>query len=205
MSDFEPDDALVARFVGVCGCDPQQAQFMLEAANGSFDRAVQMFFGGYRMFRWQYSCPRPRMAPIMPPLCPLMMPLHDPHAAESHPGSTAQSTAPAVPAPVAAATAAGVPALPRPRAPGAPQRAAGHTVPGGVLGLALRLPVLLLGTGWRLVAYVLRNSLLVANALGDRIMPAPVMRSARGEWAGSLRGERTIHPPALAAAPVTPA
>jgi hypothetical protein len=52
-----------------------------------------------------------------------------------------------------------------------------------ILGAALRLPVLALRTSVGLVAASVTLGLGVAAFVGDRVLPAPIMRSVRGERA----------------------
>ena len=46
--DYQPDtETAIGRFCGMTGCDRGHAQFLLEAANGNFESAVGMYFGGW--------------------------------------------------------------------------------------------------------------------------------------------------------------
>jgi hypothetical protein len=40
-----PSSSTVGRFVSLTGCSDDQAEFFLEAANGNFDQALEMYYG----------------------------------------------------------------------------------------------------------------------------------------------------------------
>ena len=44
--DTDIDDQTIARFVEATSASPEHATFFLQACDGNFDRAVQMFQGG---------------------------------------------------------------------------------------------------------------------------------------------------------------
>lgn len=43
--DYAPDDDAVDQFVAMTQCDAEHARFLLEAAGGNVDLALQMYFG----------------------------------------------------------------------------------------------------------------------------------------------------------------
>ena len=40
-----PSSSTVGHFVSLTGCPENQAEFFLEATNGNFDQAVEMYYG----------------------------------------------------------------------------------------------------------------------------------------------------------------
>ncbi|KXZ45187.1 hypothetical protein GPECTOR_57g477 [Gonium pectorale] len=84
------------------------------------------------------------------------------------------------------AMAAG-PLPPRPRAPAAPPAPQAGAAGAGALtgpalaliGLALRVPLMALGLGFRIMRFTVFNGLHAAAVVGDRLLPAPLMRAAR--------------------------
>lgn len=62
MSTVEQaDDATVARFMSVTGCDLVQARFLLEATNGNFENAAQMYYGKQS---WQQASKLPELLAV---------------------------------------------------------------------------------------------------------------------------------------------
>ena len=177
MDTLEIDDATVSRFMSVTGCNLQHARFLLEASNGNFESARQMFYGRsqlpqlpqcvafYLYNLLDYQSNRAQRA------CVKVASLH----------TDTMSSAPAAPRP-AAPPAASMPTPPRPVAPAARQQAQQqHQQQDGLIQAAARLPFRLLWAGLGVVGSVFRLGFAAAAYVGDRVLPPSLMSVARGE------------------------
>ncbi|GLC37053.1 hypothetical protein PLESTB_001396700 [Pleodorina starrii] len=169
-----PDDLAVDRLQMMAHCDATQARFLLEAAGGNLDLALQMAIENSDMgeaYAQHEHLPGAGTAAaagfgFQPQSRPQQ-------AAVGQPGG-----------------AVGGPPPPRPRAPAAP-RAAGapaFAAPLSLLGLVLRMPLLALGFGFRMVRFTLLNGAHAAAVVGDRVLPPRVMRVARNVAAALVAG-----------------
>ncbi|KAG2436792.1 hypothetical protein HXX76_006316 [Chlamydomonas incerta] len=167
MADAPPDELAVSRLQMMAHCDEAQARFLLEAAGGNLDLALQMAIENSDMGDAYAHHTQQQF--------------HAPPPAQPRPGSAAFG-APLPPRPRA-------PAL-RAQAPGAAGAAGGGAAAGGppaalaaplgLLGFVLRVPLMALGLGFRIMRFTVVNGLHAAAVVGDRVLPAPVMRAARG-------------------------
>jgi FAS-associated factor 2 len=179
MSHAEED---VARFVQLTGSSTDQAAFMLEATHGDFERAVQMYFGkcqatflGCWLRAQSCTCLTGSHCCVVRMCVP---PQADSHQAPPPPRQPAQDASQLRRRPQAA-PAAGTAAA----AAGAGQHAAGPAQPRRQRGLPglLGLPLKLLASGVHVMATVVQLTFGLAGTVGDKVLPASVMRAARGE------------------------
>jgi FAS-associated factor 2 len=152
------DDVVIARVMEACpGTGPDEARFFLEAAGGDVDAAVALA-----------SENRP---PPPPPAAAAQPPPPFPDAGTSGGGGRDAFAA------VHAAEEELVRRTYRQRQQGQQQQQAPG--PGGLLGLALRVPLAVLRTGVGVVASAVGVGLAVAAFLGDRVLPRAVMQAVR--------------------------
>ncbi|KAG2497590.1 hypothetical protein HYH03_004336 [Edaphochlamys debaryana] len=169
------DELAVQRLRALAQCDEAQARFLLEAAGGNLDLAVQMAIEHSDMGQAyeQHAQPRP--------------------AAAQGPGGAAGARGPG-----GAGLVGQMP--PRPRAPAAGAPAARAGGPLALLGLVLRVPFMAIGFGFRIVKFTVVTGFHAAAIVGDRVLPAPVMRAARSAAAALTANSEDLDPAGQAAA-----
>jgi hypothetical protein len=169
--DPDIDDATISRFMSVTGCNLQHARFLLEATNGNFQSAQQMYYGKLPLqLAWLSlgrSLPTLHQASGSAFLTQVARP------------SDTVTAAPVASAPVA--PAANMPTPPRPVAPAARQQAQQQQQQhNGLIQAAARLPFRLLWAGLGVVGSVFRLGFAAAAYVGDRVLPPSLMAVARG-------------------------
>lgn len=192
MAQAEED---VARFVAVTGSSRDQASFMLEATHGNFEQAVQMYLGTWPLrLQLLQKLPTNKCRQITPPttthitqsttlgvllrVACICCPRADSHQPPAQQPQPAQADANLRRRNQARPAGAG---------PGGPAAAgpAQHRRPRGSPGL-LGLPFKLVASGMHVMASVVQLTFSLAGVLGDKVLPASVMRAARGEQPGHI-------------------
>ncbi|GIL47879.1 hypothetical protein Vafri_4512 [Volvox africanus] len=186
---YVPDDLAVNRLQMVAHCDEAQARFLLEAARGNMNLALQMAIENSDAYG-EHGGQAERVIPqhAGPQLYPQI-----PGGQPGVGGGT---------------TFDGGQLPPRPRAPmmsrgvagsgdgaAAAAATAGGTVAGttlaaplSLLSFILRVPLLALGFGFRMMRFTVINGVHAAAIVGDRVLPARVMRAARSVAAAVAAG-----------------
>lgn len=211
----EVSDEAVHQFMELAQVDESQARFLLEAAGGDTDGALQLLFG---------EPPPQSHSPAQPFRLPclsvrtfccatgkqgLIEPGHSRSrdvglsrtcsadqapqmAQQSRRPQPAPQPAPPIPRPEAPSRPAPLP--PRPPAPAS--RAARNPAPAGrprlipgILGAVLRVPAFLIRTSLHVVSATITLGLGIAAYVGDRVLPAPIMRILRGMVLALTPGE----------------
>jgi FAS-associated factor 2 len=183
----------VARFVALTGSSTAQAAFMLEATHGDMEQAVQMYLGEW-LLHTHMACPVQQLPPCWPHCvgvltasepCPCELPAcclayrqadsHQPAAPPRQPdGSGLRQRAAATNRTPAAAGGVGRGGAAA-AGPAQPRRRGG---PPGLLGL----PIKLVASGIHVMSSVVQLTFSLAGMMGDKVLPASVMRAARGGW-----------------------